>query len=132
MTNPENLDLENLESFAKLRVEFPELAALWHQRETLRTIFENRTIVTAEQGRTRRMEWMVGVRKLGLAALGKFCRTLTNWIGMIANYFRIRSSNGRTEGVNHGIRTILWRAFEMVNFSRFRLRVLHRFGHPKR
>lgn len=131
VTNPENLDTADRESFAKLRVEFPELAALWEQRETLRAIFEDRTIVTPEQGRARLVDWMAGVRKLGLVALDQFCRTLTNWMGMIANYFRSRSSNGRTEGLNHGIRAILWRAYGMVNFSRFRLRVLHRFGHPK-
>ena len=39
--------------------------------------------------------------------------------------------NGRTEGFNHGLRNILWRAFGMTNFSHFRLRVLDRFGRPK-
>jgi transposase len=131
VTNVENLEADDQESFAKLRLEFPELAALWAQREELRAIFEDRTIVTPEQGRERLEGWMAGVRKLGLAALDKFCKTLTNWMGKIANYFRARSSNGRTEGLNHGIRTILWRAFGMVNFKNFRLRVLHRFGCSK-
>jgi transposase len=131
VTNVENMDEEDRESFAKLRREFPELAALWEEREKLREIFEDRAIATAERGQQRLEEWMVGVRKLGLVALDKFCKTLTNWMGKIANYFRARSSNGRTEGLNHGIRTILWRAFGMVNFKNFRLRVLHRFGCPK-
>lgn len=131
VTNSENMDEEDRDSFAKLRVEFPELAALWEQREKLRVIFEDRTIVTADRGQEQLEVWMAGVRKLGLAALEKFCKTLTNWMGTIANYFRARSSNGRTEGLNHGIRTILWRAFGMVNFKNFRLRVLHRFGSPK-
>jgi transposase len=131
VTNPENLREEHRESFAALRVEFPTLAALWEQREQLREIFEDRTIRTPERGRERLEGWMAGVRKLGLAALDKFCKTLTNWMGKITNYFRARSSNGRTEGLNHGIRTILWRAFGMVSFKNFRLRVLHRFGWPK-
>ena len=33
VTNPENMREEDRESFAKLRLEFPELAALWEQRE---------------------------------------------------------------------------------------------------
>ncbi len=131
VTNAENLDGEDREAFARLRLEFPGLAALWGQREKLRATFEDRTIVTPERGRERLEGWMGGVRKLGLAALDRFCKTLTNWMGKIANYFRSRSSNGRTEGLNHGIRTILWRAFGMANFTRFRLRVLHRFGGPK-
>ncbi len=131
VTNPENLPEEHRDSFAALRVEFPKLAALWEQREQLRAIFEDLTIRTPERGRERLEGWMAGVRTLGLGALDKFCKTLTNWMGKIANYFRSRSSNGRTEGLNHGIRTILWRAFGMVNFEDFRLRVLHRFGWPK-
>ena len=131
VTNPENLREEDREPFARLRQEFPGLGALWDQREGLRAIFEDRTIRTAEQGRERLEGWMAEVRKLGLSALEKFCKTLTNWMGRIANYFRNRSSNGRTEGFNHGLRAILWRAWGMVNFKNFRLRVLDRFGRAK-
>lgn len=131
VTNGENLAADDRESFAQLRREFPALAALWEQREALRAIFEDRTIVTPEGGRARLEAWMAGVRTLGLASLEKFCKTLTNGMAKIANYFRGRSSNGRTGGLNHGIRAILWRAFGMANFARFRLRVLHRFGGPK-
>jgi transposase len=131
VTNPDNLHADHREPFAAIRAEFPELGALWEQREQLRAIFEDRTIRTPESGRERLEGWIAGVRALGLGALDKFCKTLTNWMGKITNYFRARSSNGRTEGLNHGIRTILWRAFGMVNFKNFRLRVLHRFGCPK-
>jgi transposase len=131
VTNVENMREEDRESFARIRVAFPRLAALWEQRESLRAIFEDGTIATPQRGQERLENWMAGVRNLGLAALDKFCQTLTNWMGKIANYFRTRSSNGRTEGLNHGIRTILWRAFGMVNFKKFRLRVLHRFGCSK-
>ena len=65
-----------------------------------------------------------------LKGLDAFCKTLTNWLDKIANYFVSRSSNGRTEGFNHALRSILWRAFGMTNFSHFRLRALHRFGRP--
>jgi transposase len=75
VTNPENLRVEDRESFAKLRLEFPQLAALWERREELRAIFEDRTIRTPEQGRERLEGWMAGVRKLALAALDKFCKT---------------------------------------------------------
>jgi transposase len=131
VTNPENLRDEDREPFAQLRQEFPALGMLWDQRERLRAIFEDRTLVTPEQGRERLERWMCEVRKLGLSALEKFCKTLTNWMDKVANYFRNRSSNGRTEGLNHGLRSILWRAWGMVNFKNFRLRVLDRFGYAK-
>ena len=130
VTNPENLREEDREPFARLRQEFPALGALWDQREGLRAIFEDRAIATAEQGRERLEGWMCGVRKLGLSSLERFCKTLTNWMDEVAGYFVSRSSNGRTEGFDHGLRSILWRAFGMTNFKRFRLRVLDRFGRP--
>jgi transposase len=131
VTNTENLREEDREKFAELRKKFPTLGQLWEQRERLRTIFEDRTILTPERGRERLEEWMAEVKKLGLAALDKFCKTLTNWMDRIANYFLTRSSNGRTEGFNHGLRAILWRAYGMLNFKNFRLRVLDRFGYSK-
>lgn len=131
VTNAENLREKDREAFAQLRSEFPKLSALWDQREHLRAIFEDIGITTAAEGRKRLEQWMAQVRGLGLSALEKFCATLTNWMDGIANYFHSRSSNGRTEGFNHGLRAILWRAYGMLNFNNFRLRVWDRFGRAK-
>lgn len=131
MTNPENLSEEDLKAFAQLQQEFPELGRLSEQRESLRAIFADGLITTAPQGQERLQAWMDQVRTLGLKALDKFCKTLTNWLDKIANYFHSRSSNGRTEGLNHGIRAILWRTYGMLNFQKFRLRVLDCFGWAK-
>jgi len=69
--------------------------------------------------------------KLGQSALEKFCKTLVIGMDKIANYFPSRSSNGRTEGFNHALWTILWRAYRMLNFKNFRIRVLGRFKKVK-
>ena len=131
VTNPENLRVEDQVALAQLRQEFPRLGQLWELRERLRAIFDNVSIQTAERGRERLEGWVADVRKMGITALDKFCKTLTNWMDKIANYFQSRSSNGRTEGLNHGLRTILWRAYGMLSFKNFRLRVLDRFGKAK-
>jgi transposase len=131
VTNAENLREEDRVAFGQLRREFPKLGALWDQREYLRAIFEDVGITTAAEGRKRLEQWMAQVRLLGLSALEKFCVTLTNWMDTVANYFHSRSTNGRTEGFNHGLRAILWRAYGMLNFNNFRLRVLDRFGRAK-
>jgi transposase len=128
VTNPENLRHKDREALTHLRREFQALGKLWDQRERLRAIFADRTITTAEQGRERSEVWTAEVRTLGLASLEKFCKTLTNWMGQIANYIVSRRSNGRTEGLNHGLRTLLWRAWGMTNFQNFRLRVQDHFG----
>jgi transposase len=124
LTEPERKELEGLKE------RFPPLKQLAEQRERLRAIFEDEGIRGVEEGRKRLEAWMVEAEKLALKGLKAFCRTLTNWMDGIAGYFVCRSSNGRTEGFNHGLRSILWRAFGMTNFRRFRLRVLDRFGRP--
>jgi transposase len=131
LTNPENMKAEDQRAFAQLRLEFPELGRLFEKRESLRAIFEDAGIRTAQQGQERLQSWMADVRALGLRGLDTFCKTLTNWLDKIANYFISRSSNGRTEGLNHGIRAILWRAYGMLNFNKFRLRVLDCLGWVK-
>ncbi len=60
-----------------------------------------------------------------------FCGTLERWLEGIANDFVNRSSNGRTDGFNHGLRAVLWRAFDLRNFRHFRLRVLDACGQPR-
>jgi transposase len=128
VTNPENLTAEAQRTLQALKQQFPSLGHLAEQREALRALFDDRSITSPAEGRKRLRAWMEQVQGLGLTALDKFCKTLGNWLDKIANYFRSRGSNGRTEGLNHGLRAILWRAFGMVNFQNFRLRVLHCFG----
>ena len=128
VTKPENLTAEAQRTLQALKQQFPSLGQLADQREALRAIFDDRSITSPAAGRKRLRAWMTQVQGLGLTALAKFCKTLGNWLDNIANYCRSRGSNGRTEGRNHGLRAILWRAFGMVNFQNFRLRVLHCFG----
>jgi transposase len=128
VTNPENLTTAQRQELQALKQQFPALGKLADQREAFRALFNDRKIGNPAEGRKRLQAWMAGVQALGLTALQRFCKTLNHWLDKIANYFRSRSSNGRTEGFNHGLRAILWRAFGMANFQNFRLRVLHCFG----
>lgn len=126
--NFENLTAEEQDRLQALKEQFPALKKLAEARESLRSIFEDRGVQSVEEGKKRLQGWMKEVTQLGLKALELFCGTLTRWLDGIANYFATRSSNGRTEGFNHGLRSILWRAFGMQNFENFRQRVLDRFG----
>ena len=131
LTNPENLEEEQLQQLAALRAQFPSLARLADQREALRQIFDDATLTTPAAGAAQLAQWSASARALGLTAVNKFCDTLERWQDKIANYFLSRSSNGPTEGFNNGLRTLLRRAYGMTNFRRFRLRVLDRFGRPQ-
>jgi len=131
-TNPENLSAQQRQELEGLKERFPRLKELVQQRESLRGIFEDKSIQDAASGASRLRAWMEQAKATGLKALERFCKTLTTWLLRIANYFVSRSSNGRTEGFNHALRSILWRAFGMTNFRHFRLRVLDRFGRPQK
>jgi transposase len=131
VTNWENLDADQQAELVQLKERFPRLRELVEYRESLRQLFEDRTITNAATGTERLQSWIGTARRAGLKGLDAFCRTLENWLDKIANYFVNRASNGRTEGFNHGLRNILWRAFGMTNFTHFRLRVLDRFGWAK-
>ena len=130
LTNEENLSAEERAQLAQLQRRFPLLGQLRRQRERLRALFEDRTIHSAGAGAKQLRVWMREARALGLQALERFCQTLENWLDKIANYFVKRASNGRVEGFNTGLRALLRRAFGMVNFEHFRLRVLDCFGQP--
>jgi transposase len=131
VTNGENLDATQQAELAHLKERFPRLRQLVEYRETLRQLFDDPTITDAATGTERLKSWIGSARQAGLKGLDAFCQMLENWLDKIANYFVNRASNGRTEGFNHGLRSILWRAFGMTNFVHFRLRVLDRFGRSK-
>jgi len=128
LTNPENLTPEKRAELEALKRKFPLLGKLADHREALRRIFEDKRITTAAAGMEQLRRWSEQGKQLGLYAVNHFNKTLGAWMEEISNYFVSRSSNGRTEGFNRGLRAILWRACGMRNFSHFRLRVLHRFG----
>ena len=131
ITNPENLDADQRQELRELKVLVPELGRLHDLRESLRAIFEDHRVRRPATAVERLRAWVAEARRTGLKAVATFCGTLERWLEGIANYFVERSSNGRTEGFNHGLRSILWRAFGLRNFRHFRLRVLDAFGQPR-
>ena len=128
LKNPQDLNPEEKALLESLKQRLPLLRQLADQRESLRAIFDDPKVTEPEEGKRRLSQWMTKAPQLGLEALNRFCTTLGNCMDQIANYFISRSSNGRTEGFYHGLRSILWRAFGMRSFEHFRLRVLDRFG----
>jgi transposase len=125
VTNPSAEERQQLEALQQHR---PELGTLAEQRESLPALFNDATIRQPTEGRARLQAWLEQAQRLGLVALNQLCKLLNNWLDKIAHYFRNRSSNGRTERLNHGLRAILWRAYGMSNCENVRLRVLHCFG----
>ena len=128
ITNAEHLTSEQRQQLDRLKAQFPALAVLAEHRDQLRQIFQEPNIKATSAGVFCLSDWCRRGRRLGIAALQPFYKMLESWMTEIANYFVSRSSNGRTEGFNRGLRTILWRTGGMTNFTHFRLRVLNAFG----
>jgi transposase len=128
LSNPENLDDEQRAELERLKKLFPPLARLSEHREALRNIFQDGRFRKPESAVVWLRRWCEQGAAMGLKALEKFNATLNNWMDKIANYFVWRSTNGRTEGFNRGLRAILWRACGMRNFAHFRARALHAFA----
>jgi transposase len=128
ITNAEHLSIEQRQHLDRLKAQFPALALLAEHRDQLRQIFQEPHIKATSAGVFCLSDWCRRGRRLGIAALQPFYKMLESWMTEIANYFVSRSSNGRTEGFNRGLRTILWRTCGMTNFNHFRLRVLNAFG----
>lgn len=128
VTNPENLSAQQQSELSILKQKFPELGKLADHREALRQLFDDQSLTDPAVAVLRLKQWCQDGARLGLNALKQFNKTMERWMEKIANYFVSRSSNGRTEGFNRGLRAILWRACGMRNFNHFRLRVLHQFG----
>ena len=128
VTNEENLTEDEVHRRRALMRQYPALGELVRQRESLREIFENRNIRSARSGVKRLKRWCERAKELGLRSLNAFVETMERWMERIANYFVDRSTNARTEGFNHGIRGLLWRACGMRNLTHLRARVLHAFA----
>ncbi len=70
LTEAERAELE------RLKERFPKLKALAEQREQLRAIFEDRSITTAAQGKTRLEAWMKQARELVLKGCDGLCPSI--------------------------------------------------------
>ena len=124
LTNWENLDSNQRSELLELKALLPGLGQLRDLRDALREIFEDHCTNSTSAGLRRLRSWITQARALAMKPLESFCKTLENWLELIVNYFVTRASNGRTEGFNHKLRAILWRAYGMRNFKHFRMRVL--------
>jgi transposase len=77
VTNWENLSAQQQQELEALKKRFPELGKLADQREALRALFNDTTIGNPAAGRQRLQAWLEQARTLGLVALNKFFKTLT-------------------------------------------------------
>ena len=112
-------ELKRLEQLAKTH---PKLYKLYHLRQQLHDLYEER--MSPRAAKKRLNKWIKKAKKLQLKSLDKFCKTLQNWKKQIVNFFACRTTSGFVEGMNNKIRFFKRVAFGLPNFKHFRLRML--------
>jgi transposase len=120
LKNQKDLTEQQQDKLKQVYESCPVLGMAHRLKECLRHIFEYPS--TKEKAVKRLDKWLGIARKENL--FPKFCKTLSNWLDKIANYFNRRTTSGIVEGINNKIKLIKRRAFGFRNFQNFRLRVI--------
>jgi len=96
-------------------------------KEDFLSIFDrNNDRKTAEQ---MILEWIENIKKTTFEALKKFARSIIDRLQTILNWFDCPVSNGKSEGINNVIKTLLKRGYGYKDFEYFRLKVLQKCGY---
>lgn len=96
----------------------PELAAMHHQKEVFRNIFEMEN--TWRTGLYEIVKWMNIARVYFEKSVG----TIHRWLVEIIGYFDHRTTSGAVEGINNRLKLIKRSGYGFRNFDNFSLRAL--------
>jgi transposase len=88
-TNPENLTDVQRQQLESLKERFPKLQQLVQQRESLRALFEDRTIQDAAVGAERLRAWLEQARGARPASVGEVLQDAVELAGPDRQLFRV-------------------------------------------
>jgi transposase len=124
LRNREDLSAEEEQARASLAQAFPEIAAAWHLKETLRTWYASASAATAA---AELDAWIACVKRDGPAELRQALSAFRDWRQEILAFFDFlptRLSNGFVEGKNNRTTAILRQGYGYRNRRHLRLRIL--------
>ncbi len=111
----------------ELKKKNERLYEMYLLKEDFLSIFDrNNDRKTAEQ---MILEWIENIKKTTFEALKKFARSIIDRLQTILNWFDCPVSNGKSEGINNVIKTLLKRGYGYKDFEYFRLKVLQKCGY---
>ena len=123
----ENFTDNHEDQLAKLKEKNEPLYEIYLLKEDFLEIFKPER--SREEGKLLINDWITRVIKLKYKKLKSFARTVQKRLDAILNWFDCPISNGKAEGVNNVIKTLLKRAYGYKDFDYFRLKVLQKCGH---
>jgi transposase len=118
LKNGIDLNDEENEKLELILKQSERLRLAYELKESFRAIYESK--LTVEEGKTKIELWIDKARKVYCNAI----TTITNHIEGICNYFLSRTTSGVMEGINNKSKLIKRRAYGVVNFDNFRMRLL--------
>ena len=123
----DNLSASNQEHLVQLKKKNEPLFEMYLLKEDFLDIFQ--------KGRSRKeakqmiLSWTDSVSKLQYKKFKGFAKTVLKRIDIILNWFDSPISNGKAEGVNNVIKSLLKRAYGYKDFDYFRAKVLQKCGY---
>jgi transposase len=127
LKNKSDLDedsLNKLESFYQISEKLKEAHIL---KEYVRDIFESSENKDVAEVTFNIFELLV-MRSSVKKYFDTFIVTLSNWREQILNYFDDKVTNGFVEGMNNKIKVLKRKAYGILNFEHFRIRILDECG----
>ncbi len=95
-------------------------------KESFLSIFEEDRLV--DQAKVMIDQWIEQVMNSSFQQLKTFARSLMKRFRQVLEWFEKPVSNGKAEGINNVIKTLLKRAYGYKDFDYFRMKVLQRCG----
>lgn len=104
-----------------------KLYEMYLLKEDFLSIFNKKT--KRGEARAEILRWIEIVKQTDFEALKSFANSVMKRLERILNWFDFPVSNGKSEGINNVIKTLLKRSYGYKDFDYFRLKILQRCGY---
>jgi len=121
-----NLSESNQERLSALKTENEPLYTLYLLKEDFLDIFQPQR--PREEAHSLLRSWIRLTQTLPYPSMKRFARTLLKRLSTLLNWFDHPISNGKAEGINNVVKTLLKRAYGYKDFPYFRMKVLQKCG----
>jgi len=121
-----NLTGKNRDHLAELKEANRPLYEMYLLKESFLNIFDQR--LSTRLARKQIFVWIKDIFNTNFESLKRFARSIQKRIRNVLNWFKNPISNGKAEGINNVIKTLLKRAYGYRNFDYFRMKVLQKCG----
>jgi transposase len=106
--NPWNLDADETKTLQEIRTRNEPLYRAYELKESLAGILDRRQVNVA---RVKLREWTDWASRSQLAPFVRIAKTIRKYMDGILEYIRTGFNNGRAEGINNKVRSVIKRAF---------------------